>query len=138
MRERPRLGSALLAAAVTGSLMLNTTKRWSRIPLDAPWMRSDYTGSPARFAAYDTLERMQREQGKLLVFVQERTKLFDVLIDRLYLYNSDGLESPILVVRDLGARNAALVARFPDRVPLLLVDNGRDRDATITPLEARP
>lgn len=138
MRERPRLGSALLAAALTGSVMLNTTKRWPSITLDAPWMRSDYTGSPARFAAYETLEAMQRERGKLLVFVRERTRLYDVLIDRLYLYNRDGLESPILVVRDLGARNASLAARFPDRVPLLLEDNGRERAATIGPLPPGP
>ncbi len=136
MRERPRLGSALLAASVASSAVLMVPTRWGSITLDEPWVRSAYTGSPSRFAAFDTLDQMQQDRGKLLVFVQEQTKLLDVLIDRLYLYNIDGLESPILVVRDMGERNAALVARFPDRVPLLLRDNGRLTPVTITPLEA--
>lgn len=137
MRERPRAGAALLAAIVAGSALLNVPGRWSRIPLDAPWMRSDYTGSPARFAAFDSLEQLQRTHGKLLVFVQEQMPHYDVLIDRLYQYNTRGLESPILVARDLGGRNAELVARFPDRTPYLLKDNGRERAATITPV-SRP
>ncbi|MEP7381321.1 MAG: hypothetical protein ABI910_06515 [Gemmatimonadota bacterium] len=136
MRERPRLGSALLAATVASSAVLMVPTRWGGITLDEPWVRSAYTGSPSRFAAFDTLDQMQRERGKLLVFVQEQSKLLDVLMDRLYLYNIDGLESPILVVRDMGERNAALVARFPDRVPLLLRDNGRLTPVTITPFEA--
>lgn len=135
MRERPSVGAGFLAAVVAGSALLNVPGRWDRIMLDEPWVRSDYTGSPARFAAYETLEQMQREQGKLLVFVQERTRYYDVLLDRLYLYNIDGLESDILVVRDLGEKNASLMVRFPDRVPLLLRDNGRERPATITTLE---
>jgi len=134
MRQRPRVGAGIVAAAVAGSVLLNVPGRWTRIPLDEPWVRSDYTGSPARFAAFETLERMQGERGKLLVFVQERTPYYDVLIDRLYLFNRAGLESGILVARDLGARNAELVSRFPDRVPLLLRDNGRETPATITPL----
>lgn len=134
MGERPRVGAGLLTAAVAGSVLLNVPGRWDRIMLDEPWVRSDYTGSPARFAAFGTLEQMQRERGKLLVFVKERTRYYDVLIDRLYLYNMGGLESGILVVRDLGERNASLIARFPDRVPLLLADNGRERAATITSL----
>lgn len=137
MRDRPRLGSALLAASVASSAILMVPTRWTGITLDEPWVRSAYTGSPSRFAAFDTLDRMQRERGKLLVFVQEQNRLLDVLIDRLYLYNISGLESPVLVVRDMGERNAALAARFPDRIPLLLRDNGRLTPVTITPLDAR-
>lgn len=136
MRERPRTGAALVAAVIAGSALLNVPGRWGRITLDAPWMRSDYTGSPARFAAYDSLESLQRTHGKVLVFVQEQMPNYDVLIDRLYQYNAGGLEGPILVARDLGARNAELVARLPGRTPFLLKDNGRERAATITPLAA--
>ena len=57
------------------------------------------------------------------------------MLVRLYLYNIDGLEGDILAVRDLGEKNVALMARFPDRVPLLLRDNGRESPATLTPLE---
>lgn len=134
MRERLRTGAALVAAIVGGSALLNVPGRWNRIPLDAPWVRSDYTGSPARFAAFDSLEALQRTHGKLLVFVHEQLPHYDILIDRLYQYNARGLESPILVARDLGGRNAELVARFPDHVPFRLEDNGRERPATITPL----
>lgn len=134
MRQRPRVGAGLLAATVAGSILLNIPRRWERIQLAEPWMRSDYTGSPARFAAYDSLEQLQRARGKLLVFVRERVPRLDILIDRLYLYNMDGLGGGILVVRDLGAQNAQLIARFPDRVPYLLRDNGRERAATITPI----
>lgn len=138
MRERPRVGAGLIAAVVAGSALLNIPGRWERIMLDEPWVRSDYTGSPSRFAAFETLEAMQRGQGKLLVFVQERTAHYDVLIDRLYRYNADGLDSDILVVRDLGERNASLIARFPERIPLLLRDNGREAPATITRLDRGP
>ncbi len=134
MRQRPRVGAGLLAATVAGSVLLNIPGRWERIQLAEPWMRSDYTGSPARFAAYDSLEQLQRTRGKLLVFVRERVPRLDILIDRLYLYNMDGLGGGILVVRDLGTQNARLIARFPDRVPYLLRDNGRERAATITPI----
>ena len=108
--------------------------RWTSIPLDEPWVRSAYTGSPSRFAAFATLEQMQRDEGKLLVFVQEQGPLLDVLLDRLYLFNIEGLSSPILAVRDMGERNAALMARFPDRIPLLVRDNGRLKPVTINRL----
>lgn len=136
MRERPRLGSALIAASVASSALLMVPNRWMGITLDEPWVRSAYTGSPSRFAAFDTLDQMQHDKGKLLVFVHEQTKLLDVLIDRLYLYNIEGMESPVLVVRDMGARNAELAARFPDRTPLLVSDNGRLKPVTIEPLAA--
>ena len=134
MRERPRLGASLLAATFACSGLLNVQGRWPRTTLDEPWNRSAYAGSPARFAAFDTLEAMQRKRGKLLVFVRERGKLFDVAIDRMYQFNAEGLESEILVVRDLGEKNAALRARFADRIPVLFEDNGRERAATITVL----
>lgn len=138
MRERPRLGAALLSAAVAGSAVLMVPSRWAGISLDEPWMRSAYTGSPSRFAAYQSLEELQRSQGKLLVFVHEQSRLLDVLIDRLYVYNMDGLESPILVVRDLGERNATLMSRFPDRLPILLTDNGRETPVTIARIATAP
>ena len=68
--------------------------------------------------------------------MQRRAPLYDVLYDRLYLYNIEGMESAILVARDLGPRNAELIARFPDRVPYLVVDNGRETTATITRVSA--
>lgn len=134
MRDRPRAGGAILAAAVAGSAVLMVPTRWTTIPLDEPWVRSAYTGSPSRFAALDSLEAMQRDEGKLLVFVQEQGPLLDILLDRLYQFNLEGLDSPILVVRDMGDRNAALMARFPDRVPVLARDHGRERPVTFTRL----
>ncbi|MEO6446080.1 MAG: hypothetical protein ABIZ91_02300 [Gemmatimonadaceae bacterium] len=134
MRERPRLGASFLAAIVGSSMLLNIPGRWSRIPLDEPWIRSGYTGSPARFAAFESLDSLQQARGKLLVFVRERGTLYDVVIDRLYQFNADGLESPILVVRDLGEKNALAVEHFADRVPVLFEDNGREKAATISVL----
>ncbi len=50
-------------------------------------------------------------------------------MDRLYAFNGDRFDGPILVARDLGVLNETLIARFPDRVPYLVIDRGRDEIA---------
>lgn len=76
-------------------------------------------------------DSLAREHGRLLLFSREQTR-FDIQIDRLYVFNGDGFDGRILVARDLGPRNAELISRFPDRVPFLVDDQGRDKSAIFT------
>jgi hypothetical protein len=86
MRERPRLGGAILAAAVAGSAVLMVPTRWASIPLDEPWVRS---ATPAAHLASPPLPRSSRcSATKASCWsVQEQGPLLDVLLDRLYLFN---------------------------------------------------
>lgn len=97
-----------------------------------PWTASDYgRAAPGRWATLMAADSLAREHGRLLLFSREQTR-FDIQIDRLYVFNGDGFNGRILVARDLGPRNAELISRFPDRVPFLVDDQGRDKSAIFT------
>lgn len=130
-RHRPQLAGRLVTAVVVGSVALAIPGRWNQVRTDPAWGRSAYLLSPGRFATYAALDSLQRERGPLLLFVRERMPLQDILLNNLYFFNQDGLDGTILAVRDLGTRNAALVARFPDRTPLIVEDHGAARPASI-------
>lgn len=66
--------------------------------------------------------------GKILLFSREGS-VFDNQIDRLYQFNGSEFNGRVLVVRDRGVENASLIARFPDRVPFLVEDQGAHRVA---------
>jgi hypothetical protein len=89
-------------------------------------------------ATLDSLRALGEREGPLLVFARQQDNPFDNLLDRLELLNADGLTSRVLVARDLGARNAELRARFPERRVYLVEDAGRASVSRITPLDSAP
>ncbi|MGQ0767092.1 MAG: ArnT family glycosyltransferase [Gemmatimonadota bacterium] len=123
-RTRSGLATSLVAAIVTSGVLLNVPVRGGRVPLDEPWLQSAYANSAQRVAMMRQLEELANDRGPLLVIVRERAPLIDALIDRPYIFNGPGLDSRILVVRDLGERNAAVLARFAERTPVLVTDRG--------------
>ena len=68
------------------------------------------------------------EHGQVVLFAREQSQ-YDNLIDRLYAFNGDRFDGPILVARDLGTLNEDVISRFPRRVPYLVIDRGRDQMA---------
>lgn len=131
----PRLAWGLGGTVIVSQMVLALPWQAGTGGGHRPWAASDYAGSaaPGRWATLMVADSLQKVHGRLLLFSREATR-FDIQIDRLYVFNGDRLDSPILVVRDLGERNAMLMERFPDRVPFLVQDEGRDRAATFTPL----
>lgn len=132
---RRRLAASLAAAIATSSLLLNVPVRGGRVPLDEPWLLSAYANSAQRVAMMQRLDDLADERGPLLVIVRERAPLIDALIDRPYIFNGPGLDSRILVVRDLGERNAAVQTRFAGRTAVLVTDRGVRTPPDITILD---
>jgi len=79
------------------------------------------------------VERLRAEHSKLLVFVRAELPQQaadpgsepilwwgEPVMQTLYWYNVYGFPSDVVVARDLGARDAALARRFPDRFAVLL------------------
>ncbi len=126
------LGLAL--SAVVGSVAFALPYRVSPGGLDSPWTHSAYFHEAGRQATLDSLKALGERHGPLLVFARQQSNPFDNLLDRLQVLNTDGLESRVLVARDLGARNAELRARYPDRVVYLVEDRGRDSVSRIVSL----
>jgi hypothetical protein len=133
-REPVALGVGL--CALVGSLFFALPYRQSPGGLDSPWTRSAYFRDPGRMATLDSLRALGEREGPLLVFARQQDNPFDNLLDRLELLNADGLTSRVLVARDLGARNAELRARFPERRVYLVEDAGRASVSRITPLDS--
>jgi len=133
-REPAALGVGL--CALVGSLFFALPYRRSPGGLDSPWTRSAYFRDPGRIATLDSLRALGERQGPLLVFARQQDNPFDNLLDRLELLNADGLTSRVLVARDLGARNAELRARFPERRVYVVEDGGREALSRITPLDS--
>ncbi len=133
-REPAALGVGL--CAMVGSLFFALPYRVSPGGLDSPWTRSAYFRDPGRIATLDSLRALGERRGPLLVFARQQDNPFDNLLDRLELLNADGLNSRVLVARDLGARNAELRARYPERRVYLVEDGGRESLSRITPLDS--
>src|SRR4029078_930929 len=97
-----------------------------------PWANGfDHTygrGAPGRWATFHVVDSVAKADGKILLFARGGAR-FDNLMDRLYPCNGDRSDVPVLVVRDRGAANGDLARRFPERIPYLLVDKGRDLQA---------
>jgi hypothetical protein len=126
----------LATSAVVGSIAFALPYRVSPGGLDSPWTGISYFREHGRQATLDSLKSLGERQGPLLVFAKQQNNVFDNLLDRLQLLNADGLESRVLVARDLGPRNAELRARFPKRAVYLVEDRGRDSVSRIVPLES--
>jgi hypothetical protein len=128
----------LATSAVVGSLYFALPFRVTPGGLDSPWTRSAYLRDPGRMGSLDSLKALGERRGPLLVFARQQKNPFDNLLDRLQLLNADGLTSRVLVARDLGARNAELRARYPDRIVYVVEDRGRDSVSRIMPMEDAP
>lgn len=130
----PRLGKALTGMVVLSHLIVALPTTGGINNGHRPWAPSDYGPfAPARRITIQTADSLAREHGKLLLFSREATR-FDNQIDRLYVFNGR-FNGRIMVARDRGAKNAELIARFPDRIPFLVEDQGRDKIATFTRLD---
>jgi hypothetical protein len=94
-----------------------------------PWSAGlDHTygrTAPGRWATLHRAVDLAAEHGQVVLFTREQSP-YDNLIDRLYAFNGDRFDGPILVARDLGALNENVMSRFPRRVPYLVIDRGRD------------
>ena len=138
-KRDPWITLGMGVSAVVGQSLLCTPLSASRpAGLDSPWTRSAYFRDPGRMATLDSLKALGERRGPLLVFARQQDNPFDNLLDRLQLLNADGLTSRVLVARDLGARNAELRARYPDRIVYVVEDRGRDSVSRIMPAEDAP
>ncbi|MGQ0538682.1 MAG: phospholipid carrier-dependent glycosyltransferase [Gemmatimonadaceae bacterium] len=134
--REPQVTLGMVLAALFGSVYFALPLRRSPGGLDSPWTHSAYFRDPGRQATLDSLASLGARHGPLLVFVRQPDNNFDNLLDRLQLLNADGLASRVLVARDLAARNAELIARYPARRTYLVEDRGRHAVARIVPHSA--
>lgn len=134
-QRRPAIARAFVALLVASQVIVALPWPPGSTSADRPWaVGFDHVygrGNPGRWATLYTADSLARANGRLLLFTREATR-FDNLMDRLYPFNGDRFDGPILVARDLGDQNALLMARFPDRVAYLVEDRGRDVPSTFT------
>jgi hypothetical protein len=126
-RRDPHFAGLLTTAMVVGSLTFVVPGRWLRMPVEEPYGENNYVNKSVLVQTYQRLEALRDQHGPLLVIVKERGPYFDILLDRLYQFNMGGLEGDILVVRDMGAQNARVLAAFPGRTVIELRDYDRDQ-----------
>jgi 4-amino-4-deoxy-L-arabinose transferase-like glycosyltransferase len=135
---RPQFARALLGTLIVASLIMSLPWRpaagggGSRY-----WSNTTYGGGlPPRSGTMNATDSLIRAHGRVLFFVRDDSR-YDNFIGGLYWYNGTGFDGPAITARDLGARNAELLRRFPDRVPFLIRDRGPDVRGTIEPLSTR-
>ena len=135
-RRRKGLALALVAMMVLSQVIIAVpTADANRPAAIRTWQRSDYgPTAPARRMAFASIDSLQREHGRILLFSREATP-FDNQIDRLYIHNTPDFNGPVLVARDRRERNVELIREHPDRVPFLIIDNHRFTPATIVPID---
>jgi hypothetical protein len=75
---------------------------------------------------FSGIEDLQRQKGKLLVFVDDKTPISQVpvLFDALVWFDVDGFPGDVIVARDLGGNDVRLIAKWPDHFPVRLVTEG--------------
>lgn len=133
MRTRePQLASLVVTAMLVGSVGLLVPGRWERLPIEEPFGRNGYTAKAPLVDALERLSALRARHGKLLVIVKDDGSVFDPIIDRLYQFNREGLDSDILVVRDRRADNARAIALLPGRTVVEVRDAPRGKPKTIT------
>jgi hypothetical protein len=141
-RSRPAIARAFVALLVASQAIVALPWPPGSTSAHRPWaVGFDHVygrGNPGRWATLYMADSLARANGRILLFTREASR-FDNLIDRLYAFNGDRFDGRILVARDLGDRNAQLIARFPDRVPYLVEDRGRDEPSRFTLIDrSRP
>jgi hypothetical protein len=75
---------------------------------------------------FSGIEDLQRQKGKLLVFVDDKTPIskVPVLFDALVWFDVDSFPGDVIVARDLGGNDVRLIAEWPDHFPVRLVTEG--------------
>jgi hypothetical protein len=141
-RRRPSIAAAFVVLIVASQAIVALPWPPGSKSAHHPWaIGFDHTygsGNPGRRATLFTADSLARAHGRVILFTREASR-FDNLIDRLYPFNGDRFEGRILVARDLGAQNAQLIARFPDRVPYLVEDRGPNEPSRFTLIDrSRP
>lgn len=133
--RRPRLAGSLIAVLIGTQAILALPWPVARADSHRPWsagVENGYGGAaPGRFATFNVADSIAKANGKILLFASEKD-VVDNFIVRLYWFNQDRLDGPVLVARDRGAKNAELIRHFPDRVPFLVVDQGPTTAAQFT------
>jgi dolichyl-phosphate-mannose-protein mannosyltransferase len=127
------LGTVLLA----GNIVLMVPERLPRYQVDSAWNAHAYLRDRRGiFGAFDGIEALRREHPRMLVFANDTLwgRYSTPVLSRTVLYDAQGLDGAVLVVRDRGERNRVLIARYPDRWPVLMVWRGNDRAPRFTPL----
>ena len=122
--RQPRSALVVLIVALLGNLGL-AAGQLRRSPLIA-----------STLGVFHDIDAAQREYSRLLVFVSEAGPYQLYWYNVLYLYNVDAFPGPVVVVRDLGDRNADLIRRYADRVPMRLVDRGPNDVPKLVPYAA--
>lgn len=134
----PRLGTGLVVLVLASNVVSAAPRSARRETAYRAWATSDYGGgAPARRMVLESADSLARVHGRILLFSREATR-FDNQIDRLYQFNAPRFDGPIVVARDRGPLNAALMLRYPDRVPFLVEDRNGRTPATFTRLDRPP
>lgn len=116
------------AAPLLGLLALMGAVRLTTIDRPGDWVWQRVVASAGQ------LEAAHARLGPLLVFIEEPLPEA-YLFRRLWQFNSDGFESPILVARSQGARDLELARAFPRRTALRGVwRGGASRPMVLSPL----
>jgi hypothetical protein len=133
----PRAAATMVTVAVASQLIVALPWPPKSGENYRPWSAGlDHTYghvAPGRWATLQKAVSLAEEHGQVVLFTREESP-YDNLIDRLYAFNGDRFDGPILVARDLGPLNDELMARFPQRVPYLVIDRGRDQIAEFVKL----
>lgn len=108
---RVRRGTITALVAAQAMVSLLTLSRAYRAERDG------FAGNG--FAFMEEVARLREERGPILVFVNEPDDQ-RIWFHSLSLYNVDRFPGDIIVARDLGPANEALIERFPTHEPLLL------------------
>ncbi|HEX6316751.1 MAG TPA: glycosyltransferase family 39 protein [Gemmatimonadaceae bacterium] len=130
-RRWPRMALGLAGSVIISHLVLALPWPAGSGGGHRPWTGTDYVVAKGRRETVRMADSLARVHGPLLLFSREASR-FDNQIDRLYQFNGDRFDGPILVVRDRGEANESLISRFPDRMPFLVEDQGANRVARFT------
>lgn len=128
----PRAAASMFAVVLASQLIVALPWPPRSGENHRPWSAGlDHTygrTAPGRWATLHRAVSLAREHGQVVFFTREESP-YDNLIDRLYAFNGDRFDGPILVARDLGQANEDVMTRFPQRVPYLVIDRGPDEIA---------
>lgn len=131
-RRNLRLAAALLVMAVGTNLVLALP--WRNRAEDTPWVGEAYVESQPLLASFAAIDRARAAHGRVVVFVKEPAGPFEPILERLSIFNGRGLDGDVVVARDLGAANAALMHRLPGHTPYRATWRPKEQTATVAPI----
>lgn len=135
--KAPRAAASMVAVVVASQLIVALPWPPKSGENHRPWSAGlDHTYGRMAAGRWATLHKavsLAEEHGQVVFFTREESP-YDNLIDRLYAFNGDRFDGPILVARDLGPLNQEVMTRFPQRAPYLVIDRGRDEIADFVKL----